>query len=258
MQLNFNAGQHQARVAGGGNPVIPAGKYPAILGTTEGKPTSKNDGGYMIEATFFVTDGEQRGRKIINRYNIQNQNPTTVEMAFGELAALSLAVGVPGWSDTNQLCNRPLILDVSLEESGPWRDRQGVERPGGKQNRIVGYYTAQGVDATTLQAGNVAAPAQAPTGPLMPPSAAPPWAAGVQAQVPVAAGVPASAPASMPGYAPAPAAMGAPPPWQQQPQQNGGMVAPPAPVAPPWAQQAPAQAAQPAMGQTPPWATPQG
>jgi hypothetical protein len=248
MEMNFNAGQHQARVAGGGTPVIPAGKYPCILGLTEPKATKANDGSYYIEATFFVTDGDQRGRKIIQRYNVQNQNPTTVEMALGELACLSLAVGVPGWNNTDQLCNRPLILDISVEDN-PWTDREGKTREG-KQNRIVGYYTAQGVDATSLQTGTAPASAPAPT-----PPTAPQWAGGAPAPAPAAAAGPAFAPAPPPGWgAPAPAPMGQPAGWAQ-PQPP---VAAPQPAAPPpWAQQAPAQAAAPAM-QTPPWATPGG
>lgn len=257
MQFSFNASQHQARVAGGGAPVLPEGKYPAILAHTEPKQTRAQNGDYFIEATFIVTDGEHRGQKIVQRYNVQNSNVTAMDLAFGELACLSLAVGVMQWQDTNQLCNRPLILDIGMEDGRPWRDQQGNERPGNKQNRIRGYYTAQGVDATTL--GQAPQPAAAPAQAAPYATAPQPWAAPAPAQAPAAAGAPAFAAAppwaGQPAAAPAPTA-----PTAAQPQQPpwGAPTQPAAGAMPPWGNPAGGAAPAAAAPAAPPWAQPQG
>lgn len=278
MQFNFNAANHTPRVAGGSS-TIPRGKYPVVLAAAEEKPNSAKTGSY-IEASFFVTDGEYRGRKVINRYNTNNPNPTAVEMALNEIAALSLACGVPSWQHFSQLFNRPLILDVDIEE-GKWTNPQNGQTRDTQQNRIAGYYTAQGIDATTLAQGG-GAPAQQqsappawvnqqqpPAGPAPAPAAmpasAPPWAGGAPAPAPAAAAAPGGAPAPMAGGFPAPAGTGQQPPWNngggqpmvqpQQPPWNGQpQQAQPQPQQPPWAN----GAAQPSPAGPPPWQQGQG
>ena len=66
---------------------LPAGKYLAVIVESEFKPTKSGNGSYL-ELTFEVIDGEHKGRKLWARLNLDNPNPTAVEIARAELSAI--------------------------------------------------------------------------------------------------------------------------------------------------------------------------
>lgn len=277
MQINFDASQVAPAVAG---EIIPAGWYPVQIVKSEGKPTSKGDGMYL-ETEMEIIGGEHKGRKLFDRFNLQNSNPIAVEIAYRMLSAVCHAVGVIQVADSQQLHGRPLMAKVKLIPAGPGADGKMYEA----KNEVSGY---KAFDASAMQpsapVGNAPAwatggapaapafnqqapaytapapafnPAPAAAAPTFAPAApaagaTPPWATGGQ---PVQQ---AQAPAPV-APAPAPAAPAAAPWANAQPNMAGAMpapaAAPTAPAAnPPWAGVNPAAAAPAAGGAVPPWA----
>ena len=63
---------------------IPAGKYVAVITASEMKETKNKDGHYL-ELVFQIIEGEYKGRKLWGRLNLDNANPTAVQIARGQL-----------------------------------------------------------------------------------------------------------------------------------------------------------------------------
>ncbi|MCC7407611.1 MAG: DUF669 domain-containing protein, partial [Phycisphaeraceae bacterium] len=86
---------------------IPAGKYLATITESQMKPT-KNGAGQYLQLSFQILDGPCKGRFVWARLNLQNPNPTTVQIARQELSAICRAVGVMTPNDSVELHNLPL------------------------------------------------------------------------------------------------------------------------------------------------------
>ena len=93
---------------------IPAGKYIAAITASEMKPTKSGAGNYL-ELTFQILEGEYKGRILWARLNLDNPNPTTIQIAQGELSAICRAVGVMTPRDSQELHNLPLQISVRLK-----------------------------------------------------------------------------------------------------------------------------------------------
>jgi len=124
--LNFNA--HEVEPATEFEP-LPAGKYLAAITESEMKPT-KNGGGSYMQFTFQILEGPCKGRNVWARLNLQNSNPTTVQIARGELSAICRAVGVMTLRDSVELHNLPLVISVKSKKR---------EDNGELTNEIKGY-----------------------------------------------------------------------------------------------------------------------
>ena len=108
---------------------IPAGKYLAVITETEMKPT-KNGSGQYLQLSFQILDGPFKGRFVWARLNLNNSNPTTVQIARQELSAICRAVGVMTPGDSVELHNIPLVVTVKLKK----RDDTGE-----LTNEVKGY-----------------------------------------------------------------------------------------------------------------------
>ena len=119
--IDFNSEEVEPRKA---FEAIPAGKYKVVAISSEEKSTKKNDGSY-IEFVFEVIEGEYKGRKLWDRLNLNNPNPTAVEIAKQTLSAICRAAGVRHLKDTQQLHDLPLLAKVVAKldkESGDTRN----------------------------------------------------------------------------------------------------------------------------------------
>ena len=129
---------------------IPAGKYLAVITETEMKPT-KNGSGQYLQLAFQILDGAFKGRFVWARLNLNNSNPTTVQIARQELSAICRAVGVMTPGDSVELHNIPLVITVKLKK----RDDTGE-----LTNEVKGYAKrdAAPASATPTQATNPTPP----------------------------------------------------------------------------------------------------
>ena len=140
---------------------LPVGRYEVIITDSEMKDTKAGTGQYL-QLTFSVTGGQHDGRKLWSRLNLVNPNATAVGIAERELSAICHCVGIITPADSEELHDRPLIVDV-IQELNPMTGQQ--------TNRIKGYAQANGAPAAKSKP---AAPAGFATGKV---PAAAPWAA---------------------------------------------------------------------------------
>src|SRR6185295_6425021 len=110
-QFQFNANQYQPNQGFGIHP--PAQKIPFQITGTEIKENSKKTGHYLeIELTSPLG-------MIINRYNVNNPDAKTVEIAFGQLSALCRAIGIyqiDGSNECAALRGAKGLMDVGYQK----------------------------------------------------------------------------------------------------------------------------------------------
>lgn len=249
--LNFDASKVAPQEA---FEVIPAGWYNAMIDESDIKPTKDGVGRYL-ELRFSVLDGQYAGRKLFQRLNIVNANPTAQEIAYKQLSAIAHAVGILQVPDSTVLHNRPLKIKLKIRPAAGEYEAS---------NEINGW------ENVNKQVGGAApAPQAAPAFVAPPAQQAPQFAPPAQAQQGFAQPQQSFAPPAQFAQQPAQQAQPAQP-WAQQPQGA-------APAAQPWeqapTQQAPVQQVQPAaqptaqpwnnpaaagaQAATPPWMNPQ-
>lgn len=92
---------------------IPAGKYLMVITDSEMKITRAGTGEYL-QLVMQVIDGEHAGRRVWERLNLYNPNPTAVSMAEATLSGIARAVGVGSLDDSEALHDRPFIGEVKI------------------------------------------------------------------------------------------------------------------------------------------------
>ncbi len=115
--------------------VIPRGRYNAMITASEDKPTKSGSGAYL-QLEFTITDGPHANRKVWARLNLDNPNATAVDIAKRELAAIYQALGVTKATDSAELHDKPLVIEVAVEA-----------KDGNENNRIKAYMSAGGAAA---------------------------------------------------------------------------------------------------------------
>ena len=110
-QLNFDASTVPASA---GFEALPAGDYPAIITNSEMKTTKAGDGTYLSLTIEFQGNGAT-GRKHWHNLNIQNKNPTAVEISQKHLKEICDAVGLLGVGDSSELHNKPLVVKLGAK-----------------------------------------------------------------------------------------------------------------------------------------------
>jgi hypothetical protein len=130
---------------------LPEGTYVAVIVDSEMKSTKSGTGSFL-ELKMSVLDGPHQGRSLWARFNLQNSNPTAVQIAQAELGSLCRAVGVLQPRDSVELHNLPLLVTVKCKRR---------KDDGTISNEIRGY------------APRAAPVAQAPQASTMP--STPPW-----------------------------------------------------------------------------------
>lgn len=94
--------------------LLPPGRYVVQIVGSEMRPT-KDGMGRLLWLELDVLEGQHAGRKLFDRLNLVNANPTTVEIAQRTLSAICHAVGKMQVDDSEQLHLIPLIADVKVQ-----------------------------------------------------------------------------------------------------------------------------------------------
>lgn len=109
-----------------GIPQLPLGlKQPARLVSDEVVGAKSNTSSGMLVFTLEIIDGPNKGAQGVYRLNIYNQNEKTVEIAYRQLSALSIACQTPHWNDTRELYNKPFLIDVTPQKATEANEGKG-------------------------------------------------------------------------------------------------------------------------------------
>ncbi len=92
---------------------IPPGWYVGEIRESEMKETVNQDGHYL-QLSIHVTEGKFENRVVWARLNLDNQNPTSVEIARRDLSAICRAVKTPSIADSEELHGIPFEFKVSV------------------------------------------------------------------------------------------------------------------------------------------------
>ena len=146
---------------------LPAGVYEVVI--TESKmQETKAGNGMMLVLTLEVISGDYKGRKLWDRLNLQNPNPTAVEIARQTLASICRAIGITKINDSGELHDKPLMATVQVRKTPD----------GDAQNDIKSYRpranASQAANKSPAVASSPAPTAAAPR--PVTPSTTSPWA----------------------------------------------------------------------------------
>lgn len=94
---------------------LPAGKYVAVIASSEEKRNSRNTGSFLA-LKFQVVEGQYAKRVLFVNLNLDNPNTVAVQIARGELSAICRAIGVPVPRDGSELHDKPMVIKVGFEK----------------------------------------------------------------------------------------------------------------------------------------------
>jgi len=141
--------------------VLPRGKYDVIVAASDVKETKAGTGTFL-EVEYHIIDGEHEGRRYWERFNVTNPNADAERIGRSQLAALCGAVGIVKLSDSAELHDKPLVIELGTS------NRKGT---GEDQNKTVAWMAADGAQPATKPAAPAPKQATAPAA-----AKAPPWA----------------------------------------------------------------------------------
>lgn len=124
----------EASTGSTGGPPIPDGRYALQVVDSDLKDTSS--GGTMVAVTMEVHDGEYKGRKIFDNFNIINKSDVAQRIGRSQFKALYMACGfTQAPSDTQELHYQPFDADVVTEPASTGKDGKEYK----ERNKIQRY-----------------------------------------------------------------------------------------------------------------------
>lgn len=113
----FNANDHNEPSDMDFSVPMPAADYLVELVNTEVMESKSNAQNKYIAAEFSVIDGEFKGRRIWENFNMINTNHKAVKIAEELMGSLCRSVGIPTpRNGTKDLYNIPTIASVKIEK----------------------------------------------------------------------------------------------------------------------------------------------
>ena len=110
--LEFNANDHEPSTK---YEPIPEGIYQAVIDMTEMKATKSGNGEYL-QIKWTIIEGEQKGRTVTDRLNLDNPNEKAVKIANSTLSAICRAVEHMKLNDHEELRGHTAEIEVYIEE----------------------------------------------------------------------------------------------------------------------------------------------
>jgi hypothetical protein len=200
MQLNFDAATVDPFQ--GSSVRFPLADYPLEIIKTEGKPVTDNPNKGMLVLTCRVLDGPMKGQDYHYRFNLYNDNETTVRIAYQQLSAVCHVTGRLRIGMAEELIGGRFIATIGPQDKEPKYDdvKKVTDMAGNPPTRgqapqqapqtAAPAYTQQpapAANAAPWGAAPAAAQSLAPSTGFQAPApgnGAPPWAASPNAAVP--------------------------------------------------------------------------
>jgi Protein of unknown function (DUF669) len=144
---------------------VPPGDYKVQILSSEMVENSARTG-HMLKLELEILEGDQAGRKLYDRLNLDNPNAQAVEIAQRTLSAICHAVGKLSVQDSDELHMLPMVATVKVD---PPRSANGREY--GPSNSIKTYKAAGASASPRVSASSGFKPQMAGSGQ----SASAPW-----------------------------------------------------------------------------------
>ena len=109
--------------------LIPAGEFRAAVVDSDQRQTKSGDGMYL-RLTFEITDGQYKGRRLWENYNLWNKSDVAVKIAKESLAKLIRACGKKSVVETTELHGVPVTIVTKLQSNN---------MTGDPETKIKGY-----------------------------------------------------------------------------------------------------------------------
>jgi hypothetical protein len=108
---------------------IPAGEFCAAVVESDQRQTKSGDGMYL-RLTFEITEGQYKGRRLWENYNLWNKSDVAVKIAKESLAKLIRACGKKSVVETTELHGVPVTIVTKLQSNN---------MTGDPETKIKGY-----------------------------------------------------------------------------------------------------------------------
>lgn len=141
---------------------VPNGWYKMAIVASEVKPTSTGKG-KSLKLELQILEGEHRGRKAYKQLNIVHESAQAQQIAQGELSAICHATGVLKLTNSSQLHNIPMLVQLVVKQD-PGFDPRNEPR------------AFKAIDGVARSAVAPAAAATSPAAPTVDPASVPAWA----------------------------------------------------------------------------------
>lgn len=140
---------------------IPPGEYKVQIISSEMVETSAKNG-HMLKLELEIVEGDQAGRKLFDRLNLDNPNAQAVEIAQRTLSAICHAVGKLSVQDSEELHMLPMIAVVKVDpprsangkDYGPSNSVKTYKAAGNGAPAAGGFGGGSGFKPQTSQAGS--------------------------------------------------------------------------------------------------------
>jgi len=113
---------------------VPPGEYKVQITSSEFCQTSTGNG-HQLKLEMEILEGDQAGRRLYDRLNLDNPNAQAVEIAQRTLSAICHAVGKLSVQDSEELHMLPMIAVVMVQPERTGKDG----RTYGASNEIKTY-----------------------------------------------------------------------------------------------------------------------
>ena len=121
---------------------LPAGEYMAMISESSFKH-SKGFGGQpdtdkppYLELGITIIDGDYKGRKVVDRLNLNHTNDLTRKIAKGTMAGILDALAMTTINDSSELHGKPMMVKLTIKPG---------EGQYGPSNNVSGYKPASAV-----------------------------------------------------------------------------------------------------------------
>ncbi len=106
--------------------IIPEGTE-VRMKCTEAEDKETSSGGEMIAATFVITEGEHKGRKIWQNFNTVNKSEKAQNFGRRMIAGWARAAGKPNARSTDELLEKSFWCKLGVEKgSGQYKDKNVI------------------------------------------------------------------------------------------------------------------------------------
>lgn len=110
-QLNYVPDEIKADA---GFEAIPAGDYAAVATASEVKDTKAGDGKFL-NVSFEIIEGNEKGRKFFNNYNLVNKSQKAQEIGRSQLKQFGEACGKPAATNSEDLHDTPVVITLAVD-----------------------------------------------------------------------------------------------------------------------------------------------